>query len=112
MTLIANAANIVDANISGTPTFTVTLDKTNTKLAAKAAGAAAMDGNDLAYKVTGVTLDEQAKHAGTQELTVTGGLAEEIGSSDSASIVGELKGTMTMCGAASLRDIKREMIRV
>ena len=27
-------------------------------------------------------------------------------------LVGELKGTMTMCGAASLRDISREMIRL
>ena len=27
-------------------------------------------------------------------------------------LVGELKGTMTMCGAASLKDISRDMIRV
>ena len=27
-------------------------------------------------------------------------------------LVGELKGTMTMCGAASLKDISRDMIRI
>ena len=40
---------------------------------------------------TGQKLVEQAKEAGTQELTVVGDLAEEIGSEESASIVGELK---------------------
>ena len=55
-------------------------------------GTAALTGIYKAYEdMTGVVLDEQAKHAGTQELTVTGDLAEEIGSTDSASIVGELK---------------------
>ena len=51
-----------------------------------------MAGVYKAYEdMTGQKLVEQAKEAGTQELTVVGDLAEEIGSEESASIVGELK---------------------
>lgn len=55
-------------------------------------GTSALCGVYKAYEdMTGLKLDEMAKSAGTQELTVTGDLAEEIGSADSASIVNELK---------------------
>ena len=55
-------------------------------------GTAALAGVYKAYEdMIGQKLVEQAKEAGTQELTVVGDLAEEIGSEESASIVGELK---------------------
>lgn len=55
-------------------------------------GTAALTGVYKAYEdMTGVRLDDLAKLVSTQELTVTGGLAQEIGSMDSTSIVGELK---------------------
>jgi uncharacterized protein YpuA (DUF1002 family) len=41
--------------------------------------------------MTGSKLDDMAKLVSTQELTVTGDLAQQIGSMDSTSIVGELK---------------------
>lgn len=55
-------------------------------------GTAALAGVYKAYEdMTGVRLDDLAKLVSTQELTVTGDLAQEIGSMDSTSIVGELK---------------------
>lgn len=55
-------------------------------------GTAALAGIYKAYEdMTGQTLDDQAKLVSTQELTVTGELAQEIGSMDSTSIVQELK---------------------
>lgn len=55
-------------------------------------GTAALAGVYKAYEeMTGVRLDDAAKLVSTQELTVTGGLAQDIGSEDSSSIVGELK---------------------
>jgi len=56
-------------------------------------GSAAMAGVYKAYEdMTGKPLDAEAKTAGTQELTVTQELGDELGSKDSAaSIVGELK---------------------
>ena len=70
-------------------------------------GTAALTGIYKAYEdMTGVVLDEQAKHAGTQELTVTGGLAEEIGSTDSTSIVGELKLVLSQTQELSDEELK------
>ena len=55
-------------------------------------GTAALAGVYKAYEdMTGASLDDTAKLVGTQELTVTGDLAQQIGSTDSTSIVGELK---------------------
>ena len=55
-------------------------------------GTAALSGVYKAYEdMTGVKLDDMAKLVSTQELTVTGDLAQQIGSMDSTSIVGELK---------------------
>ena len=55
-------------------------------------GTAALAGIYKAYEdMTGQTLDAAAKDVSTQELTVTGELANEIGSADSTSIVNDLK---------------------
>ncbi len=55
-------------------------------------GTAALTGVYKAYEdMTGVRLDDLAKLVSTQELTVTGDLAQQIGSMDSTSIVGDLK---------------------
>ena len=55
-------------------------------------GTAALAGIYKAYEdMTGQKLDTAAKDVSTQELTVTGELANEIGSADSTSIVNELK---------------------
>ncbi len=55
-------------------------------------GTAALSGVYKAYEdMTGQKLDDMAKLISTQELTITGDLAEEIGSMDSTTIVGELK---------------------
>lgn len=55
-------------------------------------GTAALTGVYKAYEdITGQKLDDFSKMVSTQELTITGELAEEIGSMDSTSIVNELK---------------------
>ena len=55
-------------------------------------GTSALCGIYKAYEdMTGSKLDDMAKLVSTQELTVTGDLAQQIGSMDSTSIVGELK---------------------
>ena len=55
-------------------------------------GTAALAGVYKAYEdMTGNKLDDLAKLVSTQELTITGELADEIGSMDSTSIVNELK---------------------
>ena len=55
-------------------------------------GTAALSGVYKAYEdMTGKKLDDLAKLVSTQELTVTGELAAEIGAMDSTSIVNELK---------------------
>lgn len=72
-------AGITDANVIIAAPFAVS-------------GTAALTGIYKAYEdITGETLDEVAKLVGTQELTITAELAEEIGSADSAAIVNELK---------------------
>ena len=55
-------------------------------------GTAGLTGIYKAYEsMTGQGLDAQAKQAGTQELTITGELAQQIGQASSLSIVQELK---------------------
>lgn len=55
-------------------------------------GTAALTGVYKAYEdITGQKLDNLAKLVSTQELTITGELAEEIGNMDSTSIVNDLK---------------------
>jgi uncharacterized protein YpuA (DUF1002 family) len=72
-------AGITDANIIVAAPFEVS-------------GTAALSGVYKAYEdMTGQKLDDVAKLVSTQELTITGELAAEIGSMDSTSIVNELK---------------------
>ncbi len=72
-------AGITDANVKIAAPFAVS-------------GTAALTGIYKAYEdISGRKLDEDAKLVGTQELTVTAELAEEIGSADSAAIVNQLK---------------------
>lgn len=72
-------AGINDADVKITAPFEVS-------------GTAALTGIYMAYEdITGKKLDETAKEVGTQELTVTAELADEIGSADSTAIVNELK---------------------
>ena len=58
MTLLKGVTGVVATKVSGTPSFAVTLDQTNTKLDAKATGASGVSGNDVTFTVSGVTLDK------------------------------------------------------
>ena len=75
-------------------------------------GTAAMAGVYKAYEdMTGEALNTEAKTAGTQELTITGDLADELGSDDSAqSIIGELKAMLSETAGMTDDEI-RETIR-
>lgn len=58
----------------------------------KVSGTAALTGIYKAYEdITGEKLDDNAKDVGTEELVVTGELAEDIGSEEAAALVNELK---------------------
>lgn len=73
---------------------TAGIDDADVKITApfEVSGTAALTGIYIAYEdITGKKLDETAKEVGTQELTVTAELADEIGSADSTAIVNELK---------------------
>ena len=72
-------AGVTDANVIVAAPFGVS-------------GTAALTGVYKAYEdMTGKKLDDLAKLVSTQELTITGELANEIGSMDSTSIVNDLK---------------------
>ena len=74
-------------------------------------GTGAIAGIYKAYEDMGETvIDEQAKDAGTQELTVTGELAEGIGMNDSESIISELKGMLNLTANMTDNEI-RETVR-
>lgn len=74
-------------------------------------GTAALAGVYKAYEdMTGARLDDAAKLAGTQELTVTGELAKELGFLDSSAIVNELKLILNETAAMSDAQL-RERIR-
>ncbi len=73
-------------------------------------GTAALSGVYKAYEdMTGNKLDDIAKLVSTQELTITGELAEEIGSMDSASIVSDLKLMLDETKNMSDEEIIREI---
>lgn len=57
MTLLKDATGVAASNVTGTPSFTVTLDQANTTLSAGAKGTAGLsaDGNDVTYAVTEMT---------------------------------------------------------
>ena len=58
MTLLKDVNGVAATKVSGTPSFTVALDQTNTKLDAKATGTSGVSGNDVTFTVSGVTLDK------------------------------------------------------
>ncbi len=76
-------------------------------------GTAALTGIYKAYEhVTGDTLDEIAKSVGTQELTITGELAEQIGSLDATEIVSGLKEVLSETSKMSDEELRQEIERI
>mgnify|MGYP005949758187 FL=1 len=76
-------------------------------------GTAALTGVYKAYEdMTGKKLDDVAKLVSTQELTITGELANEIGSMDSASIVNDLKLMLDETKNMTDDQIKQEIIEI
>ena len=57
-------------------------------------------------------LDDLAKLVSTQELTVTGDLAKEIGTMDSTSIVNELKGMLNQTRTMSDEEIRETIVQI
>ena len=73
-------------------------------------GTAALTGIYKAYEhITGDTLDEIAKSVGTQELTITGELAEQIGSLDATEIVSGLKEVLSETEKMSDEELRCEI---
>jgi len=76
-------------------------------------GTAALTGVYKAYEdMTGKKLDDIAKLVSTQELTITGELADEIGSMDSTSIVNELKLMLDQTKLMSDEEIRAVIVDV
>ena len=76
-------------------------------------GTAALTGIYKAYEhITGNALDETAKAVGTQELTITGELAEEIGNLDATEIVTGLKEVLGETVKMSDEEIRQEIVRI
>ena len=90
-------AGISDANIIVAAPFEVS-------------GTAALSGVYKAYEdMTGQKLDDLAKLVSTQELTVTGELAAQIGAMDSTAIVNELKLMLDVTQTMSDDEIRAEI---
>ena len=76
-------------------------------------GTAALTGIYKAYEhLTGRTLDEDAKSAGTRELTITGKLAEQIGGFDASGIISGLKEKIGETAKMSDEELREEIVRV
>lgn len=76
-------------------------------------GTAALAGVYKAYEdMTGNKLDDIAKLVSTQELTVTGELAAEIGSMDSTFIVNELKMMLEQTAKMSDEQLKEQIVLI
>ena len=76
-------------------------------------GTAALTGVYKAYEdMTGQKLDDLAKLVSTQELTITGALAEEIGSMDSTSIVNDLKLMLDETAQMTDEEIREQIIQI
>ncbi len=73
-------------------------------------GTAALTGIYKAYEnITGDTLDAIAKSVSTQELTITGELAEQIGNLDATKIVSGLKEVLSETEKMSDEELRREI---
>ncbi len=76
-------------------------------------GTAALTGIYKAYEeLTGKKLDDIAKLVSTQELTITGELAQEIGNMDSTSIVNELKLMLDETKNMSDDEIRSQIVAI
>ena len=76
-------------------------------------GTAALTGVYKAYEdMTGKKLDDLAKLVSTQELTITGELANEIGGMDSTSIVNDLKLMLDETQKMTYDEIRAEIIDI
>ncbi len=76
-------------------------------------GTAALTGIYKAYEdMTGMKLDDLAKLVSTQELTITGDLAKEIGSMDSTSIVNDLKLMLDQTEKMTDEEIRDVIIQI
>ena len=76
-------------------------------------GTAALTGVYKAYEdMTGKKLDDVAKLVSTQELTITGELAQEIGNMDSTSIVQDLKMMLDETQNMTDEQIRQEVIQI
>lgn len=87
----------------------------NVKIAApfEVSGTAALTGIYKAYEdITGENLSEAAKEVGTQELTTTAELADEIGSADSTAIVNELKLILDETSKMSDDELRQKIIDI
>lgn len=76
-------------------------------------GTAALTGIYKAYEdMTGKKLDDIAKLVSTQELTITGELASELGSMDTTSIVNDLKMMLDETSKMSDEEIKNQIVQI
>ena len=76
-------------------------------------GTAALTGVYKAYEdMTGKKLDDLAKAVSTQELTITGELANEIGEMDSTSIVNDLKMMLDETAQMTDQEIREQIIQI
>ena len=90
-------AGITDAEVRVSAPFSVS-------------GTAALTGIYKAYEdITGTTISEQAKDASTQELVVTGDLAQVIGSQDATALINELKLILNETKDMSDEEVRAEI---
>ena len=76
-------------------------------------GTAALTGVYKAYEdITGTTISEDAKSASTQELVVTGNLAEMIGSEDATALINELKLLLDETKNMSDDEVREQIISI
>ena len=115
MTLLKGVTGVVATKVSGTPSFTVTLDQTNTKLDANATGSAAVSGSDVTYTVSGVAINKvNIKSVGSTADTVpanwtlASGATVETGNMTAPSGLtpGETKAIITASGTDYFNGVK------
>ena len=76
-------------------------------------GTAALTGVYKAYEdLTGKKLDDLAKAVSTQELTITGELANEIGDMDSTAIVNDLKMMLDETAQMTDEEIREQIVQI
>ena len=99
--------------ISALATAGITDARINVAAPFEVSGTAALTGVYKAYEdMTGKKLDDLAKLVSTQELTITGELANEIGGMDSTSIVNDLKLMLDETQKMTDDEIRAEIIDI